>query len=70
MPEEQIKQIKLLPSGAVVHTSKGEVWLRLYPEQCPNTVENFTTHAKNGFYDNLIFHRVVKVKKKGQEKKD
>ena len=28
--------------------------------QCPKTVENFTTHAKNGYYDGIIFHRVIK----------
>ena len=32
----------------------------MYPQECPKTVENFTTHAKNGYYSNLIFHRVVK----------
>lgn len=34
--------------------------MRLYPEECPKTVENFTTHCRNGYYDNLIFHRVIK----------
>ena len=29
----------------------------LPPPQCPRTVENFTTHAKNGYYDGIIFHR-------------
>jgi hypothetical protein len=28
--------------------------------QCPKTVENFTTHAKTGYYDGIIFHRVIK----------
>ena len=28
--------------------------------QCPKTVENFTTHAKDGYYDGIIFHRVIK----------
>jgi peptidylprolyl isomerase domain and WD repeat-containing protein 1 len=32
----------------------------LYPEECPKTVENFTTHCWNGYYDNLIFHYVIK----------
>lgn len=50
----------MLPSGAVLHTTKGEVWLKLHPEECPRTVENFVTHAKNGYYDGLIFHRVIK----------
>ncbi|CAL9190758.1 unnamed protein product, partial [Musa hybrid cultivar] len=50
-----------LPDNVVVlHTSLGDIHLRLYPEECPKTVENFTTHCKNGYYDNLIFHRVIK----------
>jgi len=32
----------------------------LFPEECPKTVENFITHSKNGYYNNLIFHRVIK----------
>ncbi|MFY9380026.1 MAG: peptidylprolyl isomerase, partial [Acutalibacteraceae bacterium] len=34
--------------------------IRLFPQYAPKTVENFTTHAKNGYYDGLIFHRVIK----------
>ncbi|KAJ4775642.1 Peptidyl-prolyl cis-trans isomerase-like 1 [Rhynchospora pubera] len=49
-----------LPDNVVLHTSMGDVHLKLYPEECPKTVENFTTHCKNGYYDNLIFHRVIK----------
>lgn len=45
---------------AVINTSRGEIHLELYSQECPKTVENFTTHAKNGYYSNLIFHRVVK----------
>jgi len=44
----------------VIYTSKGEIHCELYPNECPKTVENFTTHAKNGYYDNLLFHRVIK----------
>lgn len=40
--------------------SQGDITLKLFPEECPRTVENFTTHAKNGYYDNVIFHRVIK----------
>jgi len=39
---------------------QGDVTLRLFPEECPRTIENFTTHARNGYYDNVIFHRVIK----------
>ena len=107
-----------LPRGAIIHTNKGDIWLKLFPDevccavclcgcaccvppvgvsslmccegrgrgclwsgvreaqfltsspvtapaslllpvslQCPRTVENFTTHSKNGYYDGIIFHR-------------
>lgn len=49
-----------LPRGAVIHTNKGDIWFKLFPDECPRTVENFTTHAKNGYYDGVIFHRVIK----------
>jgi peptidylprolyl isomerase domain and WD repeat-containing protein 1 len=38
----------------------GEIHATLFPQECPKTVENFTTHSKNGYYDNVIFHRVIK----------
>ncbi|EFA85921.1 WD40 repeat-containing protein [Heterostelium album PN500] len=49
-----------LPRNAVIHTSVGDVHVQLFPDECPKTVENFTTHAKNGYYDGIIFHRVIK----------
>ena len=49
-----------LPRGAMLHTTKGDITFRLFPEECPRTVENFTTHARNGYYDGVIFHRVIK----------
>lgn len=49
-----------LPRGAVLHTTKGDITLRLFPDECPRSVENFTTHCRNGYYDNVIFHRVIK----------
>lgn len=36
---------------AIMHTSLGDISLRLFPEAAPKAVENFTTHAKNGYYD-------------------
>lgn len=44
---------------AVMHTNMGDIKIKLFPEQAPKTVENFTTHAKNGYYNGLIFHRVI-----------
>lgn len=45
---------------AVMHTSMGDISIRLFAEKAPKTVENFVTHAKNGYYNGLIFHRVIK----------
>ncbi|KAL6202469.1 hypothetical protein ACLB2K_026177 [Fragaria x ananassa] len=49
-----------LPDNVIMHTTMGDIHMKLYPEECPKTVENFTTHCRNGYYDNLIFHRVIK----------
>ena len=56
------KQTQAPASGeevAVIKTSKGDIFVRLFPEHAPKAVENFKTHAKNGYYDGLIFHRVI-----------
>ncbi len=45
---------------ATFKTNHGDIKIRLFPEAAPKTVENFVTHAKNGYYDGLIFHRVIK----------
>lgn len=44
---------------AIIHTNKGDISIRLFPEKAPKTVENFVTHSKNGYYNGLIFHRVI-----------
>jgi len=40
-------------------TSKGDMWVKLYPEETPNTVANFAHLAETGFYNDLNFHRVI-----------
>lgn len=45
---------------AVMHTNMGDISIRLFPDYAPKTVENFVTHAKNGYYDGIVFHRVIK----------
>ena len=45
---------------AVIKTNHGDVTVKLLKDIAPKTVENFTTHAKNGYYDGQIFHRVIK----------
>ncbi len=43
----------------VLDTSLGAITLELYPDKAPITVENFLKYVDEGFYDNLIFHRVI-----------
>lgn len=45
---------------AVMHTSMGDIRIRLFGDYAPRAVENFTTHAKNGYYNGLKFHRVIR----------
>lgn len=45
---------------AVIKTNHGDIKVMLFPEAAPKAVENFITHAKNGYYDGIIFHRVIK----------
>ena len=49
-----------LPTIATLHTSYGSIKFEMYPDECPLTVENFVTHAKRGYFDNIKFHRVVR----------
>jgi len=45
--------------SAVIKTSKGDIHLTLYPEEAPMTVANFVNLAGRGYYDGLVFHRVL-----------
>jgi len=44
----------------VLKTNQGDIQLKMFPKVAPLAVENFVTHAKNGYYNGLIFHRVIK----------
>jgi peptidyl-prolyl cis-trans isomerase B (cyclophilin B) len=46
-------------SQATLHTNAGAIVLELHDEDAPKTVENFRKLAGEGFYDELIFHRVI-----------
>lgn len=41
-------------------TNEGSIKFKLFPEQAPKAVENFLTHAKDGYYDGVVFHRIMK----------
>ncbi len=44
----------------VLETNQGNIEIKMMPDVAPKTVENFVTHAKNGYYNGVIFHRVIK----------
>ena len=43
----------------VLQTSKGDIALNLFPEDAPMTVKNFVTLGKRGYYNNVVFHRII-----------
>jgi len=52
--EDSLKQ-----QYAKFSTAKGDIWVKLFPDEAPNTVANFAHLCSIGFYDNLNFHRVI-----------
>jgi cyclophilin family peptidyl-prolyl cis-trans isomerase len=50
---------KEMQIAGIINSNLGDIKLELYPEQAPKTVENFKELANRGFYDGLIFHRIV-----------
>lgn len=53
------QEVKDNEALVVMNTNKGAIKIKLFKEQAPKTVENFITHAENGYYDGIIFHRVI-----------
>jgi cyclophilin family peptidyl-prolyl cis-trans isomerase len=47
-------------SAVTLHTNHGSIAVELFDADAPKTVENFLTLSKDGFYDGVIFHRVIK----------
>ena len=43
-----------------MHTNRGDITINLFPTVAPKTCENFIGLAKKGYYDGLIFHRVIR----------
>ncbi len=61
-PVTELPQLKGVQKGdtiATIHTNMGDIKVWFFPKYAPKAVENFTTHAKEGYYDNVIFHRVI-----------
>lgn len=60
MPYFQLEKPTTGDTVAIMHTTMGDIKIKLFKNETPKTFENFTTHAKNGYYNGLIFHRVIK----------
>ncbi|TIB12854.1 hypothetical protein E3P93_02169 [Wallemia ichthyophaga] len=56
------KQIRQRPAAgkAILHTTLGDITLRLFADKAPKAVENFTGHASSGYYEGVIFHRIIR----------
>ena len=57
--EAQFEMPKQGDTIAVIHTNYGDITVRFFEKEAPKAVENFITHAKEGYYDGVIFHRVI-----------
>lgn len=55
----QLEKPKAGDTVAIMETSEGTIKIRFFPEAAPKAVENFVTHAKDGYYNGLTFHRVI-----------
>lgn len=56
---DEANRRKALPKRVTLHTSAGDIMFTMTPLLTPKTVENFCTHAKNKYFDGVIFHRVI-----------
>ena len=59
MAYPQLDLVNVKGPKATIKTNHGEILIQLFPEQAPKTVENFVGLAKKGYYDGVIFHRVI-----------
>ncbi|MDO5301914.1 MAG: peptidylprolyl isomerase [Tissierellia bacterium] len=55
----QLEQPKVGEEVVVIETDLGKIKLRLFPEAAPKAVENFKTHVAEGYYNGILFHRVI-----------
>ncbi|XP_055956418.1 peptidylprolyl isomerase domain and WD repeat-containing protein 1 [Patella vulgata] len=44
----------------ILHTTMGDIHIKLFHKECPKTVENFCVHSRNSYFNNHVFHRVIK----------
>lgn len=57
--DEQMKNPLVIISSKIGDVEQSDMVIELYPDKAPNTVANFISLASEGFYDGLIFHRII-----------
>ncbi|KXS98513.1 hypothetical protein AC578_5521 [Pseudocercospora eumusae] len=58
--QEQEDRDARMGTSATIHTTMGDISIRMFPQHAPKAVENFTVHSKNNYYNGIIFHRVIR----------
>ena len=48
-----------MSNNLIIETTQGSIEFKLFDDIAPKTCENFRTHAKNGYYNGVIFHRII-----------
>lgn len=58
--KQEAEQEARVASAATIHTTMGDIHIRMFPQHAPKAVENFTIHAREDYYNNIIFHRIIR----------
>ncbi|KAG9397127.1 Cyclophilin type peptidyl-prolyl cis-trans isomerase/CLD [Carpediemonas membranifera] len=59
-PKDAVPESTAGCAKAVISTTMGDIWVDLFPQKCPKTVDNFARLARSGYYNGNIFHRVIR----------
>lgn len=58
--KEEAERDARMGTSATIHTTMGDITIRMFPQHAPKAVENFTVHSRNNYYNGIIFHRVIR----------
>jgi cyclophilin family peptidyl-prolyl cis-trans isomerase len=66
-PKRLLSGLRIYPdSDVIMHTSKGDIQIAMRPDEAPNTAWNFLTLARDEFFRDVVFHRIVPFTAKGE----
>lgn len=58
--QEEAEKDARMAAAATIHTTMGDISIRMFPQYAPKAVENFTIHSRENYYNNITFHRVIR----------